>query len=393
MLVTARPVTQSYKEFPAVSTKLQLARRARSMTQSQVINELLQRASARGVDIASAQSLKMLLSSFENDRRPVNEPYRTLFRAIYGMTDEELFGSAETAESQEEAEYAALAERIASARRVDRTTAELLSQQTHYLRTLDCKVGAASLVDQMTGHLTTVQDALSHAILPSVRRPLAAVLADAAALAAWQALDVGAINRAWQYHETARYAALEAQDVVLLTHAMAQQAFVLVDVGEAGSAVELVQEARREAGTNVPERFQAWLYAAEAEVLAAVGNQGGTARAFDQAAALLPPGVEAVEVGMPFIVLNGAHLARWRGNAFARLGSADAITDLYAALQSGGTVSDRAEASLRCDLAQAHLRRGERDEARKQVSEARRLARRAGSVRQRQRIERLSVAP
>lgn len=376
-----------------MSTRLQLARRSRSMTQTQVITELMRHANTRGVDIASPQSLKMLLSSFENGRRQVNDPYRSLFRAIYGMTDEELFGAAETAESQEEAEYSALAERIASARRVDRTTAELLSQQTHYIRTLDCRVRAASLVDQMTGHLATVQDALSHAILPSVRQPLAAVLADAAALAAWQALDVGAINRAWQHHETARYAALEARDAVLLTHAMAQQAFVLVDVGETASAVELVQEARREAGTGVPERFQAWLCAAEAEVLAAAGNDAGTARAFDQAALLLPPGPEAVEVSMPFIVLNGAHLARWRGNAMAKLGSAEAITDLYDALHSGGTVSDRAEASLRCDLAQAHLRRGDYDEARKQVSEARRLARRAGSVRQRQRIERLSLTP
>jgi hypothetical protein len=94
---------------------------------------------------------------------------------------------------------------------------------------------------------------------------------------------------------------------------------------------------------------------------------------------------------MPFIVLNAAHLARWRGNALARLGSAEVITDLYTALETGGIVSDRGEASLRCDLAQAHLRRGERDEARKHASEARRLARRAGSVRQRQRIERLRV--
>lgn len=374
-----------------MSTRLQLARKARELTQSQVIAELTRRAEAKGLTVASPVSLKMMLSSFENGRRQVHEPYRTLFRAIYGMTDEELFGVTEGVASTEELEYAALAERIASARRVDASTAQLLSQQTDYIRAMDCRVSAASLVDQMTAHLTTVQDALSHAILPSIRRPLASVLADAAALAAWQALDVGAINRAWQYHETARYAALEARDPVLLTHAMAQQAFVLVDVGEIPSAIELVHEARREAGTAVPPRFQAWLFAAEAEVLAAAGRTSATEKAFDQAAELLPATIEAVEPEMPFIVLNGAHLARWRGNALARLGSAEAITDLYVALGAGGTVSDRGEASLRCDLAQAHLQRGERDEARKQASEAKRLARQAGSVRQRQRIERLPL--
>jgi tetratricopeptide (TPR) repeat protein len=344
------------------------------------------------MSIASPASLKMLLSSFENGRREVREPYRSLFRAIYGLTDDELFGPVEAAVlTYEDAEYFALAERIASSRRVDLSTAQMLARQTDYLRAMDCKMGAASLVDQMNGHLQTLQEALSHAILPSIRRPLAAVLADAAALAAWQALDVGAINRAWKHHETARYASLEARDPVLLAHAMAQQAFVLVDVGEFGSALELAQEARREAGAGVAPRFMAWLFAAEAEVQAAGGNASEANRAFDLAANHLPVGPEAIDPDMPFIVLNAAHLARWRGNAFAKLGSADAIADLYTALDGSGTVSDRGEASLRCDLAQAHLRRGERDEARKQASEAWRLARQAGSVRQRQRIQALGL--
>jgi hypothetical protein len=150
-----------------------------------------------------------------------------LFRSIYGMTDDELFGPKHDALSYERAEYEELARRISAARRVDERSVMALSRQTHYLRTIDCTLGSALLVDQMTTHLRTVQTALSHAILPSIRRQLAAVLADAAALAAWQALDVGAINRAWSYHETARYAALEARDPILLAHAMAQQAFVL----------------------------------------------------------------------------------------------------------------------------------------------------------------------
>jgi hypothetical protein len=362
------------------------------MKQSHVIAELVRRAEASGLPIAAPGSLQILLSNFENGKRAVNEPYRTLFRAIYGMTDEELFGPVEdTADSIEQAEYAELAERIKSARAIDVSTADMLARQTDYLRTMDCRLGAAALIDQMTGHLATVQNALSHAILPSIRRPLASVLADAAALAAWQALDVGAIGRAWQHHETARYAALEAQDVVLLTHAMAQQAFVLVDIGESEAAIDLVQEARREAGTKVQPRFRAWLLAAEAEVLAATNNPSGSLRKFDSAAELLPGGLDAIDPTMPFIVLNEAHLSRWRGNALARLGDATALDALYSALSSGGVVSTRAAASLRCDLAQAHLVRGEHDEAKKQAAEARQLAKRAGSMRQRQRIQRLAL--
>ncbi len=53
------------------------------------------------------------------------------------------------------------------------------------------------------------------------------------------------------------------------------------------------------------------------------------------------------------------------------------------------TTSTRAEASLRCDLAYAHLARGDGAEAQTHATEARRLARRAGSVRQRRRINAL----
>jgi hypothetical protein len=85
-----------------------------------------------------------------------------LFREIYGMTDDELFRTVSGEIGQEEAEYAALTERIASARHIDHQTVKLLAQQTDYLRTMDGRVGAPPLVDQMTGHLTTIQNALSH---------------------------------------------------------------------------------------------------------------------------------------------------------------------------------------------------------------------------------------
>jgi transcriptional regulator with XRE-family HTH domain len=375
-----------------MKTRLQAARVARGLKQSHVIAELTRRAEVAGLPIASPSSLQILLSNFENGKRAVNEPYRTLFRAIYGMVDDELFAPIDNTDVDPElAEYTALAERITSASKIDKSTAEMLATQTDYLRTMDCRLGAAALVDQMNGHLATVQEALSHAILPSVRRPLAAVLADAAALAAWQALDVGAINRAWQHHETARYAALEAQDPVLLTHAMAQQAFVLVDVGEIDSAADLVHEALREAGTNVPDRFQAWLYAAEAEVQAAANNMSKSLRGFDEASKVLPASSTATDPGLPFIVLNAAHLARWRGNALARLGDETAIEQLHAALAGAGVVSTRAAASLHCDLAQAHLIHGDRDEAKKHAAEGRRLARQAGSMRQKQRLQRLAL--
>ena len=376
-----------------MKTRLQAARVTRGFKQSYVIKELVRRAEMAGLSIASSGSLQILLSNFENGKRRVNEPYRTLFRAIYGMTDEELFSSLDFADSEptRHDEYSALAERINATRRIDKSTASLLAEQTNYLRSMDCRLDAVALADQMAGHLATIEGALSHAILPSIRRPLAAVLSDTAALAAWQALDVGAVSRSWKYHETARYAALEAQDPVLLTHAMAQQAFVLVDVGETSSAAELVDEAVREAGTEAPERFRSWLLAAQAEVSAANGDAVASQSGFDKASALLPPGQALTDPAYPFIFLNTAFLARWRGNALAKLGDPSAICALEAALDGESTISPRAAASLHCDLAQAHLMHGDPAQAKEHVLRGRRLAKEAGSVRQRQRLQRLAL--
>lgn len=52
----------------------------------------------------------------------------------------------------------------------------------------------------------------------------------------------------------------------------------------------------------------------------------------------------------------------------------------------------RARASLECNLAQALVARGDRAEAQKHVRRACQLAKHAGSVRQRRRIDALSFA-
>jgi hypothetical protein len=64
------------------------------------------------------------------------------------------------------------------------------------------------------------------------------------------------------------------------------------------------------------------------------------------------------------IFLNEGHLTRWRGNALALIGDGEAVDNLYAALETTDPTFVRASAGLHCDLAQAHLARGEHDQAR-----------------------------
>ena len=63
---------------------------------------------------------------------------------------------------------------------------------------------------------------------------------------------------------------------------------------------------------------------------------------------------------LPYLGLNSAHLARWRGNCLVHFGDPSTITDLSTALAG---MDATAEAGLRCDLAAALHVTGEREEA------------------------------
>jgi hypothetical protein len=89
------------------------------------------------------------------------------------------------------------------------------------------------------------------------------------------------------------------------------------------------------------------------------------------------------------IFLNEGHLTRWRGSTLALIGDVEAVGSLYTALETTDPTFVRASAGLRCDLAQAHLARGEYAEAQKHLRQARLVASRTGSVRHRRRIEQL----
>jgi hypothetical protein len=356
-----------------------------------LVREIEQYARQHMLSIASTASLRVYVSEWENGKRSISGRYAKILRSLLGVTDDELYGRHMTPVVALQADgYDELVTRIDAARGVSLTMVETFMDQTELLRTVDRQMGAASLIDQMSGHLSTLEDALTFAVLPETRRPVARALAGAATLAAWQALDVGAVERAWRHYELGKRAAKEADEPMYLAHAMAEQAYVLCDAGRPAVAVQLVRDAQREGGKMMSPRLQAWLCAAEAEICAKAGMPEECRRALDKAMRLLPPGEEARDPDMLSIFLNRGHLDRWQGNVLALLGDDDAVDSLYDALGSVDPTFVRATAGLRCDLAQAHLARGEHDQAHEHLSQARLIANRTGSVRHRRRIEQLT---
>ncbi|MEU8993438.1 XRE family transcriptional regulator [Streptomyces caniferus] len=333
----------------------------------------------------------MYVSEWENGKRTISDRYAEILRQLLGVTDAELRGVHTAVAPPVANGYDELLSRIDSASSVSESLVQSFNDQTELLRTMDRQMGAAGLVDQMTGHLAALEDALNFAVLPSARQPVALALAGASTLAAWQAIDSGAVERAWRHYELAKRASRDAEAPMYLAHAMGEQAYVLCEAGRPSLGLDLVRDAQRTLGKAGSPRLWAWLYATEAELCAHTGMPDDCRRALDAAAASIPSGPEDRDPDMLSIFLNGGHFARWRGNVLGLLGDGDAVTSLYGALEMADPTFVRAQAGLHADLAQAHLARAEYDDANTHLRKARLLASRTGSVRQRRRVDLLSA--
>ncbi|WP_158893716.1 tetratricopeptide repeat protein [Amycolatopsis anabasis] len=365
------------------ATKLQAVRRQLDYKADEVIRMLLSRAESLGIAVMSGTSLKTKLSRWENGHESVSAPYRRLFRDVYGRTNEELGFPFE----EDDGEAEELLSRIVVATTVDASIVEAFQQQVEQARNVDQRFGGVTMLDQLRSLIAQVEELLRFSTSGGQREALARVLTDASTLAGWQALDRNAHRQAWDHHETAKRAAREARSPQQLAHALAQQAFILVDMGRADLAVDQLGEARALAQHSAPDLLRAWLAAAHGEGLAATGQRDDALRAFDAASTLLPNNPE--DPALPFLFLGGVHLDRWRGNALSQLGEPAAIDQLTKALPLLPPRFVRARTGMLVDLAFASAAAGDRDAALAHAREARRLALQIRSDRQLRRLGRL----
>jgi tetratricopeptide (TPR) repeat protein len=365
------------------STRLQEARRQRGYSAQDVITMMLGRAKMLGIPVMTEASLKTKLSVWENGRTAVSPTYQRLFRDIYGLTNEELGFPPEL----DDGEVEELRSRLTIARSVDAGTVALFRQQVENARHVDRQFGGITVLDELRSQMAQIERLLGYSTMRGQREALAGVLTEAAALAGWEALDRNAIRQAWDHHERAKAGAREAGSPQLLAHAMAQQAFILIDIGEVNAAVEQLDQARALVAHSAPALLRTWLTAAHGEGLAAAGRRDEALRTFDEADALLPN--DPVNPELPFLFLAGAHLDRWRGHALSRLGEPDAIDQLSHALPRLPRDFTRARAAMLVDLAYAYAAAGDREAAQAHARQAKRLAMQIKSDRQLGRLNRL----
>lgn len=353
----------------------------RSWTRARLVFELRKAARERGEQLPDDDSLRRMVREWNAGRRGLSPLYAQLLSAVFGVTVE--IGKAGDP-SDRVTEASELDTRLQASSQVDAGLVGLLEDQTQSLRLLDRRLGAVRLLAQTELHLTQIGDLLTYTLPGGQREPLAAAAAEAAALAGWQALDLGDPAKAWQHHETAKNAARESESASILAHVTAQQGYALLDRQRSAEAVQLMRYAREAAAGKVPALLMTWLLAAEAESLAAIGDNLAARRALDDAAGLLPE--DSTDPDLPFVILDAVHLGRWRGHCLARLGATEAVEELSDALSRLDSTFARAAAGLRTDLALAHSMRGEHKAAHEHAQAALDLATLTASERQKRRL-------
>ncbi|MFJ2834271.1 hypothetical protein ACIO52_02800 [Nocardia sp. NPDC087230] len=264
----------------------------------------------------------------------------------------------------------------------------LLSAQTNNLRLLDRRVGAPAVRVQTAGHVEALE-ALWRGVDGADRVSIARVQADAAALAAWQDLDMGDHINASRHYVVARQAASRAGDPVLMAHAIGEHAIMLAETGRAAAAA--VEVARAEAMPMLPMLLRSWLAATYAQVSSGLPDQARSVQtALIRAEAHLRRSTHGDEAEMPYLALNEVHLRRWQGHILVRSGDPAGASATRAALNELPGEFVRARCGQLLDLAEANLAGGDLEETHDLLDTAAATIARLGSVRLGNRHELLS---
>jgi tetratricopeptide (TPR) repeat protein len=343
-----------------------------------------------------------MIHYWEVDKRRVSERHELLYAQVlqvrpdilaHGPDGTPLRSQAKSRRSQDdtasEADEKDFMCKLSYGAAIDDEVLEIFRSETKNLRLLDRKLGAPMTIGRTRAHIEHLDVSIRYTLNSGIHRNLAYLLGENLTLAGWQSVDLGQLRSAWDYYEDAKTAAREAEDHALLSHAAAEQAYVLAELGAFSEALELVQATCGEHHRSVPTRLRSWLRAVEAEIAAMNGDERTTRYALDAAAIALPGNSE--EDQLAYLFLDELHLARWRGNCLSYFGDSTTSQELSDVLQGMDQSFTRAAAGVHHDLARAMLAQGELQECKNHLSRARHLARLTGSARQRRKVDRLAA--
>ncbi|MGH8903786.1 MAG: hypothetical protein ACRDYA_19455 [Egibacteraceae bacterium] len=195
-----------------------------------------------------------------------------------------------------------------------------LEARVHMYRHMDRRLGAPVIVTDLMVHLECLSALRSLPAMPDTRNRLACHAAGVAALLGWQTLDMGQLDRAWDYYRSAARAARESGEVELHAYVIAEMSYIPLLNGYVREASSLVAHAEQLCVGSVSPTFRAWLAGVRAEVSSRAEDEVRCLTALERAAVLLGSAVPGESPIPALSHFDLSHLARWNGQCLAQLG-------------------------------------------------------------------------
>jgi tetratricopeptide (TPR) repeat protein len=266
-------VDMAYGRSTRAATPLQAARLELGWKSSQTIQALQEAAAAAGTTVATASSLKTMLSRWENGHDEVREPlYRRLFCQIYCQTPEELGLSRSDADAR------------ASARIAPPVGSEMVQYfQNVFLEHLraDNLMGPNHLVD-----VVRAQAALLDQMLPvargDVRTELVILALRYNEFAGWLYQDACSAEQAMIFTDRAMDYALEIDRPRETSYVLMRKADIAADLDKPDRVIGLTDAALRRS-SNLAPRSKALVLRLQGRAHARLGDGGECSRALDTA--------------------------------------------------------------------------------------------------------------
>lgn len=261
--------------------------------------------------------------------------------------------------------------------RTDAKTIEDLEVVTVGLEELYARVAPGALSAPVLGHLQSATRLLEGLQSDKLRRRLASVAGEAAALAGWLAADVGDHSVAQSYYTTAMDAVREADDSALGAYVLGSASVLPAFRRSPRQVITLLRDGAQGIGSrHATPTTNAWLLALEAEAHAAAGNARGALAALDRADAALERATAddpRPRVGF----FDRARLAGERGVIAVRLGRPiEARETLDEALANLDVGAVKIRSRLLTSLATAQTLQGDIEDACRLALESLDIARR-----------------
>jgi transcriptional regulator with XRE-family HTH domain len=249
---------------------------------------------------------------------------------------------------------------------VDGETVAHLERTTVALENLEpTQVGSRALVGPVTDHLNQISQLLKGSIRPELRGRLCSIGGETAGMAGWLHWNLGDVQSAMAYFESAVQAAKEAGDRALGIALVGSAACQSWGPDEPQSRILKLQGTHDFGLADATPSNRLWMTAKEADAYALLGRDEECRRALDRAAALLGQVEAEGEERRPrYMALSANWLAGEQGASLAKLGRTEEARGLLlSALASLGPGGERDRSWLTLALATTYQKDREPEEA------------------------------